>query len=65
MSETNGTPAVLSPTVEGPLTTGLPLRPVALAGLTVVLIALCVYLGWPFFPALITRAPGAARPATR
>jgi predicted PurR-regulated permease PerM len=52
MSETNGTLTIPSPTVEGPLATGRHLRPVALAGLTVLLIALCLYLGWPFFPAI-------------
>src|SRR3954468_14892160 len=61
MSESNGaTPtaappapaAVPSPKVEGPLTTGRPLRPVALAILTVVCIALCLWLLWPLLPAL-------------
>lgn len=62
MSDTNGasplaTPpppaAVPSPKVEGPLTTGRPLRPVALAAVTGVLIAVCVYLAWPFMSALV------------
>jgi predicted PurR-regulated permease PerM len=58
MPESNGTPlnpppaAVPSPKVEGPLTTGRPLRPVALAAITVVLIALCAYLAWPFLAAI-------------
>jgi predicted PurR-regulated permease PerM len=45
-------PAVPSPKVDGPLTSGRPLRPVALAIVTLVLIALCVYLAIPFLPAL-------------
>ena len=61
MSETNGSPlqappppaAVPSPRVEGPLTTGRPLRPIALACITGILIALCVYLAWPFMSALV------------
>jgi predicted PurR-regulated permease PerM len=61
MSESNGATstaappapaAVPSPKVEGPLTTGRPLRPVALAILTVVCIALCLWLVWPLLPAL-------------
>ena len=44
--------AVPSPKVEGPLTTGRPLRPVALAVLTILLLALCALLAWPFLPAL-------------
>lgn len=62
MSEVNGsTPlqappppaAVPSPRVEGPLTTGRPLRPIALALITVVLIALCLILVWPFLSAVV------------
>ena len=61
MSESNGVPpapaptppaAVPSPKVEGPLTTGRPLRPVALAVITAGLIGLCAYLTWPFLSAL-------------
>src|SRR4051812_19090030 len=58
MADTNGTPlnpppaAVPSPRVEGPLTTGRPLRPVALALITLALVALCAYLAWPFLSAL-------------
>jgi predicted PurR-regulated permease PerM len=58
MVESNGSPlnpppaAVPSPKVEGPLTTGRPLRPVALAGITFVLIVLCAYLAWPLLPAI-------------
>ncbi|HEX3146964.1 MAG TPA: AI-2E family transporter [Gemmataceae bacterium] len=60
MSEANGPVAasenklvaVPSPKVEGPLTTGRPLRPVALAVLTIVLLILCAVLAWPFLPAL-------------
>jgi predicted PurR-regulated permease PerM len=37
---------------EGPLATGERLRPFALAGLTVVLVALCAWLTVPFLPAL-------------
>lgn len=44
--------AVPSPKVEGPLTTGRPLRPVALAALTILLLALCALLAWPFLPSL-------------
>src|SRR5262245_49954446 len=43
---------VPSPKVEGPLTSGRPLRPVALAILTLLLIALCIRLAVPFLPAL-------------
>jgi predicted PurR-regulated permease PerM len=62
MSEANGnsplqTPplpaAVPSPRVEGPLTTGRPLRPIALAVITAVLIALCAFLAWPYMSALV------------
>ena len=62
MSETNGTSplatppapaAVPSPKVEGPLATGRPLRPIALALITVILIALCVYLVWPYMSAVV------------
>jgi predicted PurR-regulated permease PerM len=60
VSDTNGSiaavdnkpVAVPSPKVEGPLTTGRPLRPVALAVVTIVLIGLCALLAWPFLPAL-------------
>jgi predicted PurR-regulated permease PerM len=64
MSSVNGKPpgpdretaptagAVPSPKVDGPLTSGRPLRPVALAIVTVALIALCVYLAKPLIPAL-------------
>jgi predicted PurR-regulated permease PerM len=51
MSDSNGI-AVPSPQVEGPLAAGRTLRPVVLAGLTVVLIALCLYLSFPFLPAI-------------
>jgi predicted PurR-regulated permease PerM len=44
--------AVPSPKVEGPLTTGRPLRPIALAAITIVCIALCAWLLWPLLPAL-------------
>jgi predicted PurR-regulated permease PerM len=44
--------AVPSPKVEGPLASGRPLRPVALALLTVVLIGLCLALAVPFRDAL-------------
>lgn len=61
MSEANGSPleappppaAVPSPKVEGPLTTGRPLRPVALAIITAVLIALCIVLVWPYLSAVV------------
>jgi predicted PurR-regulated permease PerM len=43
---------VPSPKVEGPLASGRPLRPVALALLTLLLIGLCVYLAVPFRDAL-------------
>jgi len=56
MPESNGAKsapaAIPSPKVEGPLTTGRPLRPVALAALTIVCIALCAWLLWPLLPAL-------------
>jgi predicted PurR-regulated permease PerM len=56
MSDTNGVPAapaaVPSPKVEGPLTTGRPLRPVALAALTVLGLTLCALLLYPLLPAL-------------
>lgn len=54
-SETSAPPApvtVPSPRVEGPLTTGRPLRPIALAALTIVGIVLCAWLAWPFLPAV-------------
>jgi predicted PurR-regulated permease PerM len=44
--------AVPSPKVEGPLVSGRPLRPVALALLTLLLIGLCLYLAVPFRDAL-------------
>jgi predicted PurR-regulated permease PerM len=44
--------SVPSPKVEGPLVSGRPLRPVALALLTLLLIGLCVYLAVPFRDAL-------------
>jgi predicted PurR-regulated permease PerM len=44
--------AVPSPKVDGPLTSGRLLRPVALAIVTVALIVLCVRLSIPFLPAL-------------
>jgi predicted PurR-regulated permease PerM len=44
--------AVPSPKVEGPLTSGRPLRPVALAILTLALIYLCFKLAVPLLPAL-------------
>jgi predicted PurR-regulated permease PerM len=44
--------AVPSPKVDGPLTSGRWLRPVALAIVTVALIALCVYIATPLLPAL-------------
>ena len=62
MSETTGTSpiqgptppaAVPSPKVEGPLTTGRPLRPIALALITAVLIILCAILTWPFLSAVV------------
>ena len=60
MAEKDGAPlaappppaAVPSPRVEGPLTTGRPLRPIALALITVVLVALCAYLARPYLAAL-------------
>src|SRR5439155_3852665 len=52
MSETNGSAAVPSPAVEGALATGRTFRPVVLAAITVALIALCAYLGWPFLSAV-------------
>jgi len=60
MSESNGAAtaappapaAVPSPKVEGPLTTGRPLRPVALAVITIACVALCLLLLWPLLPAL-------------
>jgi len=45
-------PTVPSPEVDGPLTSGRPLRPVALAIVTLVLIVLCIYLAIPFLSAL-------------
>jgi predicted PurR-regulated permease PerM len=48
----NGVVAVPSPAVEGPFATGRTLRPVVLAALTVALVALCLYLGSPFLPAV-------------
>jgi predicted PurR-regulated permease PerM len=45
--------AVPSPRVEGPLTTGRPLRPIALAAITAVLIGLCAVLIWPFLSAVV------------
>jgi predicted PurR-regulated permease PerM len=45
-------PAIPSPKVEGPLTSGRPLRPVALAIITVVCVALCAWLLWPLLPAV-------------
>jgi predicted PurR-regulated permease PerM len=44
--------SVPSPKVDGPLTSGRWLRPVALAILTIVLIALCIYLSVPLLPAI-------------
>src|SRR5215218_2765751 len=44
--------AVPNPKVEGPLASGRPLRPVALAAITVLLIALCIWLAIPYLPAL-------------
>src|SRR5262249_27036086 len=44
--------AVPSPKVDGPLTSGRLLRPVALAIFTVVVVALCAYLAVPLLPAL-------------
>ena len=49
-SPSEPTPAVVRQ--EGPLATGERLRPFALAGLTLVLIALCVILTVPFLPAI-------------
>jgi predicted PurR-regulated permease PerM len=43
---------VPSPKVDGPLTSGRPLRPVALAILTIALIVLCIYLSVPLLPAI-------------
>lgn len=55
--ESNGQPTPPAQTQkivreEGPLATGERLRPFALAGLTVVLLALCVWLAVPFLPAI-------------
>lgn len=59
MSETDGATAppsppaaVPSPKVEGPLTTGRPLRPVALAVITALLVGLTAALAWPFLSAI-------------
>ena len=61
MSDATGSPlqtppppaAVPSPRVEGPLTTGRPLRPIALALITGLLIVLCAILAWPYISALV------------
>jgi predicted PurR-regulated permease PerM len=49
-SSTDPTPAIVQH--EGPLATGERLRPYALAVLTLALVALCVWLAWPFLPAI-------------